>query len=369
MSSPKTWLLFGVFLFSMGCSPRKGPTKFDDGVYTGGFDRDGLRHGKGSYKWNNGDHYEGQFKNGKRHGKGVFVWAAGSRFEGEYLYGKRHGEGTYTWDNGSHYIGGYKFGYRQGPGTFVDRNGSRYSGGWHSDKKEGYGKLTQSGGRLIEGKWKNNERIEILKDSGKGDDSTRKPPIHEKTSSVSSTTALSPTPETSVEVQPPPVETIAPPIKEEPPPLPGEPVEIAPPPPPGVELPPLPGEPVEIAPPPPPGEELPPLPGEPVEIAPPPTEIKENVTAWKGTQEEAENYLESRERGEVSALHVKETGKPFEGTIIIVLEDGSKQGQVTVVGGLLHGEEILWGKDGEILERNRYENGKLVAEEIIPKKE
>ena len=104
------------------------------------------------------------------------------------------------------------------------------------------------------------------------------------------------------------------------------------------------------------------------EFVPPVDEspVDEKPVHWKGTQEQDEAYLESRESGDVSTLYVKETNELFGGTITIVLEDGSKRGQVTVAKGLLHGEEILWGEDGEILERNRYENGKLVAEEISP---
>ena len=56
----------------------------------------------------------------------------------------------------------------------------------------------------------------------------------------------------------------------------------------------------------------------------------------------------------------------FEGTITIVRENGEKQGKVTVVNGLLHGEEIVWGEDGKIIERNRYENGKLMEENVSP---
>ena len=70
--------------------------------------------------------------------------------------------------------------------------------------------------------------------------------------------------------------------------------------------------------------------------------------------------------GNVAALHVKETGAAFEGTITIVRENGEKQGKVTVVNGLLHGEEIVWGEDGKIIERNRYENGKLMEENVSP---
>ena len=80
-------------------------------------------------------------------------------------------------------------------------------------------------------------------------------------------------------------------------------------------------------------------------------------------------YFEPRARGEVSAIHVKETGEPFEGTITILLANGRKRGQVPVVNGLLHGEEILWGDEGETLERNRYENGKLIEERIFPQPE
>ena len=148
----------------------------------------------------------------------------------------------------------------------------------------------------------------------------------------------------------PPVEVVPPAPGESLPPLPGE------------NLPPLPGEPVE------PIEPVPPV--ETPDPAPTPEEPTQPASEnWKGTQEQAEAHFESRDRGEVSALHLKETGEAFDGTITIMLDDGGKRGQVTVVNGLLHGEEILWGDDGNVIERNRYENGKLIEEQIVPQPE
>jgi antitoxin component YwqK of YwqJK toxin-antitoxin module len=81
---------------------------------------------------------------------------------------------------------------------------------------------------------------------------------------------------------------------------------------------------------------------------------------WSGTKEQAEAYFEGRVRGGISTIHVKETGAPFEGTITIVLSDGTKQGHISVVNGLLHGEEVLLSGDGKVVERNWFEKGRLV---------
>lgn len=81
---------------------------------------------------------------------------------------------------------------------------------------------------------------------------------------------------------------------------------------------------------------------------------------WFGTQEQAEAYFEARVRGEISTLHVKETGALFEGTITVVLSDGTKKGHMSVVNGLLHGEEVFLSGDGKVVERNWYEKGRLV---------
>ncbi|MFP6901189.1 MAG: hypothetical protein VCA36_09615 [Opitutales bacterium] len=282
---------------------RSGVVEFGDGRYEGDFNKKGQRHGVGIYEYNNGDRYEGSSRDGKRHGRGNFVWANGDRFKGEYRNGNRHGRGSYEWTTGARYDGQYAFGKRQGQGTFRAADGSRYDGWWHKDLKDGHGIMTYPDGRRMEGIWSRGE----LRAKSTVSEVIPLPPEGEdnSTDSIASSEQLPTLPEESVE----PVEFVSP------------------------------------------------LPEKPIENKP---------THWKGTQEQVEAYLESRENGEISILQVKESGELFEGTLTIVLDDGRKRGQVTVVKGLLHGEEILWGEDGEILERNRYENGKLVAEEISP---
>lgn len=321
MPSAKHWFLYAVIILLWGSSCRSNVIDFGDGRYEGDFNKEGQRHGEGIYDWNNGDRYEGQFRHGKRHGKGTFVWANGDKFKGDYRNGKRHGRGSYKWTNGASYDGQYAYGKRNGRGTFDAEDGSRYDGWWRDDLKDGHGVLLYADGNRIEGRW---SRGELRSDSAverlPKQPTTEEP--DEPTASETIPSPPSPQPETSTAI-----EVVA--VSEE-------------------KLPPLPGEPVEPVVAPAPAPE-------------PPEETPSPGVNWKGTQEQAEDYFESREiNDDLSALHVKETGEAFEGTITILLENGNKQGQVTVVKGLLHGEEILWGDDGSVLERNRYENGKLL---------
>ncbi len=346
MPFAKQCLLFTIIILLSGCSWRNRVVDFGDGRYDGDLNGDGQRHGEGIYDWNNGDKYEGQFRFGKRHGKGDFVWANGDTFKGEYRNGKRHGRGSYQWTNGARYDGQYTFGKRHGRGTFVAADGTRYDGWWRDDEEEGHGVLTYPDGRRITGKWSRG----ILKTETSTE--TKPSATEEENSPVSSE------PVATVTESPTPPET-APPVAPKPE-QPEPPTEVVPTLP-SDNLPPLPGEPVE-----------PVTPVETPEPEPEPTPVEPKQPVgenWKGTQEQAEAYFESRDRGEVSALHSKENGEAFEGTITIVLDDGAKRGQVTVVNGLLHGEEILWGDDGKVMERNRYENGKLIEEQIVPQPE
>jgi len=316
-----------MILLSWGCSSRNGVVDFGDGRYTGDLNKEGQRHGKGLYEWNNGDRYEGTFQNGKRHGKGVFVWNTGDRYEGDYRNGRRHGRGSYVWSTGARYDGQYAFSKREGRGVFTDNDGSRFEGWWQEDKEHGHGILSYPDGRRIEDMWIKGKRKSEIE---QGTSTTQKHGSEENATT-------SPEPETSQPETSPATSssqsgsTEESPATTHPTPDPVEPIET-------------------------------PTPQ-------PPVAKTEEITGsrWEGTEPQAKVYFESIEKeGNVSALHVKETGAAFEGTITIVRENGEKQGKVTVVNGLLHGEEIVWGEDGKIIERNRYENGKLMEENVSP---
>lgn len=269
--------------------------------------------------------YTGDFdKEGQRHGQGLYEWNNGDRYEGTFQNGKRHGKGVFVWNNGDRYEGDYRNGSRHGRGSYVWSTGARYDGQYAFSKREGRGVFTGTDGSRFEGWWQEDKehghgilsypdgrRIEDMWIKGKRKSEIEQgtsPPQKHGSEENATTATTSPEPETS---QP----------------------------------------------------ETSPAPSAPQSGS------TEEITGsrWEGTEPEAKVYFESIEKeGNVAALHVKETGAAFEGTITIVRENGEKQGKVTVVNGLLHGEEIVWGEDGKIIERNRYENGKLMEENVSP---
>ncbi len=265
--------------------------------------------------------YEGNLdKDGRRHGEGIYEWNNGDRYEGQFRNGKRHGKGNFVWANGDRYEGEYRNGKRHNRGSYEWINGARYDGQYAFGKRHGRGTFASANGSRYDGWWRDDREdghgILSYPDGRQIEGKWSRGQLETETTIIENNTS-----------------TIAP-------------------------VPVLPTIPI-------PSQPAIPIPSQPA------TEETKEPTAihWKGTQEQAEAFLELREVGEISTLHIKETGEPFVGTITIVLEDGSRQGRVTVVDGLLHGEEILWGEDGEILERNRYENGELFAEEIVPPRE
>lgn len=252
--------------------------------------------------------------------EGVVEFADG-RYEGGFnKEGQRHGAGIYEYNNGDRYEGSSRNGKRHGRGNFVWANGDRFKGEYRNGKRHGRGAYEWTNGARYDGQYSFGKRQgqgtfratdKALYDGWWHNDledghGIMTYPDGRRVEGMWSRGELRSKTATS------PVAST---------------------------------------------EFVPPAPEKPID---------EKPVHWKGTQEQVEAYLESRESGDVSTLYVKESDELFEGIITIVLEDGSKRGQVPVVKGLLHGEELLWGEDGEILERNRYENGKLVAEEISP---
>ena len=77
---------------------------------------------------------------------------------------------------------------------------------------------------------------------------------------------------------------------------------------------------------------------------------------------QAENYFESKLIEDIDVVHVRQTGQPFTGKFVILRDDGSLKGEASVVDGRLHGEEIIFDTSGKVMERNRWENGKLKQE-------
>lgn len=127
---------FVILIFSfLSCSSKENVVKkFQDGVYKGQIDKKGRKHGEGIIIWNDGSSYEGSFKKDLRHGTGFFTWKNGESYKGDYLNDIRTGSGIYRWTDGSFYEGSFLRGKRHGFGRFQTSNGIIYEGEWHEDE-------------------------------------------------------------------------------------------------------------------------------------------------------------------------------------------------------------------------------------------
>ena len=147
-------LVFCTLLF-LSCNSSKKLTSIDfsDGSYAGEVDSKGRKHGKGTYKWLDGSYYEGDFDKDLRQGVGLFKWSNGESYKGDYLADQRTGEGLYNWQDGSVYQGSFLNGKRHGYGTFTSKDGTIYRGEWFDDLMHGKGELVRSDGLLVTGVW------------------------------------------------------------------------------------------------------------------------------------------------------------------------------------------------------------------------
>ncbi|KAL5105722.1 hypothetical protein TcWFU_002890 [Taenia crassiceps] len=125
------------------------------GVYEGGRNEKGERHGFGRTILPNHDTYEGMYENGLRNGKGYYLFKNGARYLGEYLDNHKHGQGTFYYPDGSRYEGYWVDDKRNGYGTYYYINGDTYEGEWRDHVRHGKGTYTfaATGCKLI-GVWR-----------------------------------------------------------------------------------------------------------------------------------------------------------------------------------------------------------------------
>ncbi|KAH9279836.1 Radial spoke head 1 -like protein [Echinococcus granulosus] len=112
------------------------------GVYEGGRNEKGERHGFGKTILPNHDTYEGMYENGLRNGKGYYLFKNGARYLGEYLDNHKHGQGTFYYPDGSRYEGYWVDDKRNGYGTYYYINGDKYEGEWRDHLRHGKGTYT-----------------------------------------------------------------------------------------------------------------------------------------------------------------------------------------------------------------------------------
>jgi hypothetical protein len=324
--------------------------KFTDGVYKGEVDKKGNKHGKGLIIWNDGSSYKGEFKKDLRHGKGLFNWENGESYEGEYTKDERTGIGIYLWPDGSKYEGSFLNGKRHGFGRFQTASGIIYEGQWHEDIAHkihdvSHTKFGSSVGEKEEskslpykpripsktaGESNNIESPKTSKSSYSSksnsvvldDEPKISMQIIKKENNYLITQPLAKTTKEAINVSPelPKEEIVAQPVKEFDPPF-----------------------------------EFPPQGKEKIINSSPPQNAggrAEKVSnIWTGTVEEAEELFYSETIGGIDTVKDVGTKNPFTGKMQVINENGSLLGEVNLLNGQLHGEELILDEKGTIVER------------------
>lgn len=329
--------------------------KFTDGVYKGEIDKKGNKHGKGLIIWNDGSSYEGGFKNDLRHGNGLFNWDNGESYKGEYTKDARTGIGIYQWPDGSKYEGSFLNGKRHGFGRFQTTSGIIYEGQWlediaHKIQNVSHMKFGSSVGKKEEKKNPPFTLRNLSKNTEKSND-TESPNTPKSTySSESNSFVFEEEPKFSTQIKEENYYIISqPPTKSSekainvPPELPKEKIvaksvkEFKTP----LELPPPDNQKIIHS------------------ILPKNAGVRvENVSnIWTGTVEEAEELFFTETIGGIDTVKDVETKIPFTGKMQVISESGSLLGEVNLLNGQLHGEELILDEKGTIIEKYLWVEG------------
>ena len=354
------FLLITTLTF-IGCkSSHHATVEFADGSYSGSLGKDGKKNGKGVYRWLDGSIYEGEYKNDMRHGKGRFMWANGETYSGDYRNDERTGKGIYLWPDGSRYEGDFLSGMRHGRGVFVSSSGVIYEGEWFDDLQHGAGTLTYPDGRIISGIWRYGNLVTkpaplptssqkpILAESPSSkvneakliNDSALENKILGKDQKTDVSRKIASTSSTGIREVESPTENTA--LKADN----GSDSQNLP-----SEQPVL-TEPSE-------GVEFDTLKGRNKKANDDTTDQTEEPD-WIGTVAQAENIFVTDLIDGVDTVSFKNNGAPFTGSMRIVDENGNAQGEVNLLNGRLHGEEIFFDSKGTVIERNFWNNGRPV---------
>jgi hypothetical protein len=336
-------------------SGRKSTLDFADGTYEGEVNRDGQKHGIGIYRWSDGSIFDGNYKSDMRHGKGKFLWSNGESYDGDYLQDQRTGKGTYSWPDGSFYTGNFISGKRHGIGTFSSSSGSVYEGDWFDDMQHGKGKLTRKDGTVTNGVWRKGillSKPAILPTSSiKPTISDQVPPT---TSTVSSVSPSSQKPKATEEVQfEPTLLSHETPSQSQSATSTSHDSQVS-----SQHNPSAPDpKSSDIS----NGEDTKTLKIEdinPSENIDSEGKIEPKAPTWAGTVSEAELFFITDLIDGIDTVHYRSSGIPFTGCMRIINDQGQAQGEVNLLNGRLHGEEIFFDAKGEVIERNFWANGR-----------
>ena len=340
----------------LGCKrSTKAKLDFSDGSYEGEINGDGQKHGRGIYRWIDGSVYEGDYRDDLRDGKGKFLWSNGESYTGDYLKDGRTGKGIYHWPDGSKYNGEFLSGKRQGLGTYHSTEGSIYEGEWFDDLQRGQGMIISASGKKTKGIWRKGNLVSkpaplppsaekpVLPKIILAEEKTVQPKqtspkeIEDFSSNSTNGAPILPTPVSSSIVNHTPSEEIVAekPAKDTP----------------KVQLSTTVTAPPEKA-------------VEPIENKPEPaeehsTEVTPNLTEpdWTGTVAEAEAYFITEMIDGVDTVRLRSNGTAFSGRMRIVNLNGQAKGEVNLLKGRMHGEEIFYDESGNVVERNFWADG------------
>lgn len=335
--------------------------KFTDGVYKGEIDKKGNKHGNGLIIWNDGSSYQGEFQKDLRHGEGLFNWNNGESYEGEYTKDERTGIGVYRWPDGSKYEGSFLNGKRHGFGKFQSATGIIYEGQWHNDITREIQNISHTNLAGSVGQ----EKEKSLPIPSGTLSKTSEPPIDIQDSNTLKTSEPSESSENksilATEEKKATQPKISNLIKEENNYLASQPpmesseeiINVAP------ELPKkeivvkIDNESDSI--------EVLPLPNQKIIDSIPPqstgTRAENKSNIWTGTVEEAEKLFFSETIGGIDTVKDVGTKIPFTGKMQIISENGSLLGEVNLLNGKLHGEEIILDEKGTVVERYFWDKG------------
>ena len=346
-----------IFLFFSGCKSSQVSTlDFSDGSYEGKINRSGQKDGYGIYRWIDGSIYEGEYKDDLRHGKGRFLWANGESYEGDYLNDERTGKGVYNWPDGSFYEGDFLAGKRHGFGTYKSSNGTIYEGEWFDDLQHGQGALTKSDGTSLKGIWRKGilvskpskrpsaspqpqlplVQLEEIPPKNLTHESPVPPESFNETQSPTKA-AFFATPSEDLSITPTPTAEAQDEVKTDSAPTAVEDNEFQP----------------------------------EAEISLP-EDNKDEVSAlsssserekpdWSGTAAEADREFLTELVNGIDTVRRRSDGIPFSGRMEILDSNGNILGQVNLLDGRLHGEEVFYNNTGEIIEKNLWSNGRKIG--------
>lgn len=349
-----------LLLFSLlSCkSSQVAKLDFTDGSYEGMVNRSGVKHGPGVYRWNDGSIYEGEYHDDLRNGKGRFLWANGESYEGDYLNDERTGTGIYHWPDGSFYKGDFLAGKRHGKGTYQSAHGDTYTGEWFDDLQHGQGILHKLNGTKVQGIWRKGALVskpaklpptavqpalpkvqleEILAPEPVSDlpKQTEEPKISLMQAKVSLHSSEIHknhiAKETNDEIKSIENLVINAPTNNY-----------------TVPTPDIVASQSEAN-------------KENQEIA---TSIQSETfdkPHWSGTVAEAERDFITELINGIDTVRSRSSGIPFSGRMQIVDTQGRVQGEVKLLDGRLHGEEIFYNNSGEIVEKNLWSNGRKIG--------